>query len=166
MIDDRVMFTRVPSDAMPFVEPHHREYGNQPGNNPRARAALHNVCRWLHCGTYTCIGCRQQQPASDPPRGLLASARLTNLWVYENLRFTQSWAPPLMGGEGKPVASHCTPEQKQIAACQKLRLSYWGCKPNVISATQKAHVQVRSFGWALRAGKSALQHGRRPHNNR
>ena len=26
-----------------------------------------------------------------------------------------------MGGEGKPVAAHCTPEQKQIAACQKLR---------------------------------------------
>ena len=28
-----------------------------------------------------------------------------------------------MGGEGKPVAAHCTPEQKQIAACHKLRNS-------------------------------------------
>ena len=75
-----------------------------------------------------------------------------SLWLLINY---QSWAPPPMGGEGKPVAAHCTPEQKQIAACQKLR-----------ATIELLGMQARSFGWALRAGKSALQHGRRPHNNR
>jgi len=139
--DDRVMLTKVPSDAIPFrgtSPPRIRQPPRQQSSG--TCRTVHTVCRWLHCGTYICIGCRQQKPASDPPRGLLAGARLTNLWIYE---FTQGWAPPLMGGEGKPVAAHCTPEQKQRNRLRPVRsyelrnsTRHWGCKPNVFSGTR------------------------------